>query len=342
MMVLGIETSCDETAAAVVEDGKRILSNVVSSSVEFHKEYGGVVPEIACRLHVELIEHVVDKALRDARVSLNDMGAVAVTYGPGLVGALIVGVMFAKAISFACKIPLVKVNHLRAHLYVDLMTGDDVEFPYVGLIVSGGHTNLVYVKDVVTYEPLGQTTDDAAGEAFDKVAKILNLGYPGGPVIDRLSGEGDPSSVQFPRAYLGEDSLNFSFSGLKTAVLYYVRRSFTGVSTVPSGNPIRKVSDICASFQEAVVDVLVRKSLMACLNKNVTTLVVGGGVSANSRLRRRLNNDLAPHGIKVYFPPGELCVDNGAMVAGIGYRIYEKGIIDVLSLTAEPGLGIEG
>lgn len=328
MLVLGIETSCDETAVSLVENGKRILSNVVSSSLHLHKKYGGVVPEIATRYHVELINYVLAEAKEKAKANLRDIDLVAAVSGPGLVGALLIGISLAKVLSLSLNVPLVGINHLQAHLYAPLMGKRCIQFPFVGLVVSGGHTNLFYVKDYLHWQILGRTRDDAAGEAFDKVAKILNLGYPGGPVIEKKAKRGDRDKIKFPRSYLKRGSLDFSFSGLKTAVLYYTKDK----------HPNATLGDVAASFQEAVVDVLVDKSTAACRMKKVKEFVVGGGVIANQRLRKVLTEKLAEQGINVYFPEQSLCQDNAAMVAGLGYQLYKRGVVSNLNIEVEPNL----
>ncbi len=333
MLVLGIETSCDETAVSLVENGKKILSNVVSSSLHLHKKYGGVVPEIATRYHVELISYVLAEAQGEAGVKLADIDLIAAVYGPGLVGALLIGISLAKVLSLSLGIPLAGINHLQAHLYAAFMQKRYPHFPFVGLVVSGGHTNLFYVKDYLIWEMLGVARDDAAGEAFDKVAKILELGYPGGPVIERMARKGDPDKINFPRAYLEQDSLDFSFSGLKTAVLYYVRDQKKPVTS-------NQKPDIAAAFQEAVVDTLVEKVIKACILKKVKSFVAGGGVVANQRLRKVLAKRLNEQGINVYFPEFKLCQDNAAMVAGLGYQLYLRGAISNLNLEVAPNLKI--
>jgi len=331
VLVLGLETSCDETSASVVKDGRRILSNVISSSQEFHKKYGGVIPEIASRLQLELINYVVKRAL--SGVSLNKIDLIAVTSGPGLAGSLLVGISFAKALSFSRDTPCVGVNHLRAHLYANFFNKRPPAFPFVGLLVSGGHTALVYVSGFNEFELLGQTRDDAAGEAFDKVAKILSLGYPGGPIIDEISRGVNPAKVKFTRPYLKKDSLDFSFSGIKTQVLYYVRDRADHI------NP-RLTKETAAGFQEAVVEVLVNKAILACRRREVKQIVLGGGVSRNSRLRNVLSVEVRPYGIEVFYPEPTLCTDNAAMVAGLGYQLYKKGKVADLHLTACPRMTI--
>jgi N6-L-threonylcarbamoyladenine synthase len=333
MLVLGIETSCDETAISLVENGRKILSNTVASSLHLHKKYGGVVPEIATRYHVELINYVLAQAQSKAKVKLSDVDVVAAVYGPGLVGALLIGLSVAKVMSLALDVPLVGVNHLQAHVYAAMMSKHRVKFPFVALVVSGGHTSLFYVKGFLKWKKLGSTRDDAAGEAFDKVAKILDLGYPCGPIIEKKAKSGNPDKIRFPRSYLEKESLDFSFSGLKTAVLYYVKdRKKLEIK--------KQMPDIVAGFQEAVVDVLVQKTLKACLLKKAKSLVVGGGVVANKRLRERLQKDLMPFGIKIHFPEFALCQDNAAMVAGLGYQLYNRGKHSDLNLEVAPNLKI--
>jgi N6-L-threonylcarbamoyladenine synthase len=315
--ILAIETSCDETAAAVVDDGRVVRSSVVASQADLHARYGGVVPEIASRAHVELICDVVEEALVEAGVVLDDLDAVAAVRGPGLAGALLVGVSAAKAISIAKDLPYVGVHHHEAHLYAAMIEDPSLEPPLVTLIVSGGHTLLVAMDGHGRYRVLGETVDDAAGEAFDKVARFLGLGYPGGPAIDRLAREGDPEAIRFPRP-MRNDGLDFSFSGLKTAVVQYVRK-----------HPEAGVADIAASFQAAVVDVLVEKLQAAALETGITTVVAGGGVAANSALRARLTDlgaDGAGGDVKVVLPGIELCTDNAAMVGAVAaYRLAADG-----------------
>jgi len=335
MLVLGIETSCDETAASVVEDGREVLSSVVSSSLHLHRQFGGIVPEIASRYHVELIDSCIQKALTKAGCKLTDIKLIAVTNGPGLVGALLVGVGTAKALSLACNTDLVGVNHLYAHIYAALMSNKALKYPFVGLIVSGGHTNLVFARDVHKYQPLGQTVDDACGEAFDKVAKILGLGFPGGPIIEKRAQKGDPHAIKFPISFSGDDGVDFSFSGIKTAVLYYVQK----IKGKPSA---AQVADICASFQRTVVDDLVNKALLACRKKKVNCIAVGGGVSANTVLRESLKQRADAFGVRAYFPKMSYCLDNAAMCAGLGYWLYKKGLVSKTNLQVMPNLGIGG
>lgn len=331
MITLGIETSCDETGVSVTSAG-RVLSNVVTSSVHLHKKYGGVVPEIASRYHLEYMIEVFSRALEASGKSLKDIDLVAVTNGPGLVGALLIGISMAKSVSYALGVPLVGVNHILAHLYSSFLTEEDISFPFIGLVVSGGHTALFYCRDVDDQEVLGQTQDDAVGEAYDKVAKILGLGYPGGPVIEKRASAGSRggNKISFPRSYLGKDSLDFSYSGLKTAVLYYVQKM---------KNPDRRVvNDICRAFQEAALDVLVDKACLACNMRGVKKIVVGGGVAANSRLRSKLQNAAKESDIKAYFPEMRYCMDNAAMIGVLGEALYKKGYRSDIYLTAEPNL----
>jgi N6-L-threonylcarbamoyladenine synthase len=338
MYVLGIETSCDETAASVVKDGKRICSNVVSSSLSFHKKYGGIIPEIAFRMQLETIAQVADSSIKEAGISLREVKLVSVTNGPGLLGSLLVGISFAQSVSLSLDVPLLGVDHLQSHIYSSLLNGQALPLPFVALVASGGHTSLFYVKDFGAIKLLGSTLDDACGEAFDKVAKILGLGYPGGPLIESMAKKGNPKKIKFNCSDTREP-LDFSFSGIKTAVLYYVRRlagcqlSSSNRQTGKQAN--RQTEDIAASFQEAVIDTLVRKASLACRMKNVNRLLVGGGVAANSRLREKFLQAGIGKGVKVYFPARQLCMDNAAMVAGLGYQLFKKGYQSDLSLNAD-------
>jgi N6-L-threonylcarbamoyladenine synthase len=326
--ILGIETSCDETAAAVVEGARRVLSSVVSSQVDLHARYGGVVPEIASRAHVELLTPVVAEALVEAGVGDDGTDAVAATVGPGLVGSLLVGVSAAKALALVWGVPFVGVNHLEAHLYAALLEDPHLELPLVALIVSGGHTLLVSVEDHGRYRLLGSTIDDAAGEAFDKVARYLGLGYPGGPAIDRLAMEGDPNAIPFPRAMLDE-GFDFSFSGLKTSVVTYVRK-----------HPDVGAADVAASFQEAVVDVLVTKARRAARQFGAKGLVLGGGVAANSSLRERLLDACTDEGLHGFLPSRAMCTDNAAMVAAAAWWRLRSDGPTPLDAGAAPNLGL--
>ncbi|MBI3090618.1 MAG: tRNA (adenosine(37)-N6)-threonylcarbamoyltransferase complex transferase subunit TsaD [Candidatus Tectomicrobia bacterium] len=314
MLVLALETSCDETAAGIVEDGCRIRANVVASQIELHRSYGGVVPELACRSHLTNLPTVIDAALEEAGVRLAEIDVLAATLGPGLIGALLVGLSMAKAMAFALRKPLVGVNHLAGHIYAAFLTQPPPTFPFVALVVSGGHTDLYLVAEHGCFQTLGRTRDDAAGEAFDKVAKLLALGYPGGPIIDRLATRGRPDAVAFPRAMLAPGNYEFSFSGLKTAVRQHLLRAEEA-----AGLP---VEDIAASFQEAVIDVLVTKTMDAVQHTGVRSLAVVGGVAANSGLRGRLAEVAARQGVQLTIPPPELCTDNAAMCASAAYYCY--------------------
>jgi N6-L-threonylcarbamoyladenine synthase len=331
--VLGIDTSCDETAAAVVLDGRTAQSNVVASQVELHARFGGVVPEIACRAHTENITRVIERALSDAGVALSGLDGVAVTNRPGLIGALLVGVNAAKAVALAADLPLVGVNHVEAHVFASVLESGEPEAPFVALVVSGGHTTLFLVHGPGRLEELGRTVDDAAGEAFDKASAALGLGYPGGPVIDRMAADGDPRAVAFRRPWLDPASLDFSFSGLKTAVLYHARGQ-DARGRASGLRPEVDVRDVAASFQEAVVDVLVRKTLLAAERTGVRRVVLGGGVAANSRLRARFVEAAGAAGVGLVLPPRALCTDNAAMVAVVGSRRLAAGEDDGLGLDA--------
>lgn len=342
MIILGIETSCDETSAAVVKDG-RLLSNVTKTQL-FHSKYGGVVPELASRAHQKLIIPIVEEALVKAGVSKGELDGVAAVYGPGLIGSILVGLSFGKAMALGLGIPFVGADHMEAHVFSNLIEEPKPSFPFINLTVSGGHTQLLLIKKPFDYQMLGQTKDDAAGEAFDKVAKMLGIGYPGGPLVDKLAASGNPKFVDFPRPYLEEGSFEFSFSGLKTSVLYYLRK----VGFHPD-NPTNRanlgstfVSDVCASFQAAVVDVLVHKVLSAAKKFNVRDVAIAGGVAANSELRKRLAMLEESEGLQVFIPKFEYCTDNGAMVAMVGYMKMKEGKSSSLELTAEPNLALGG
>ncbi len=319
MIILGIETSCDETAAAVVKDGTSILATVISSQVQVHHRYGGVVPELASRKHIEAIVPVVDETLTEARLPLSGIEAIAVTRGPGLVGALLVGFSFAKSLAYALGIPWVGVNHLEGHINSVFLEPDPPSFPFVALLVSGGHTSIYYVTDHTSAELMGQTRDDAAGEAFDKVAKMLDLGYPGGGIIDRLAKKGDPAKINFPRAYLDKSTFDFSFSGIKTAVNRYIANHQEQFK--------EQIPDITAGFQEAVLEVLSYKAIRAVMAKGCDRIALVGGVAANSRLRAKLTTDAGRKGISVHIPSLHLCGDNAAMIAGVGYHYLKTGMV---------------
>jgi N6-L-threonylcarbamoyladenine synthase len=336
LTILGIESSCDETSAAVVKDGK-LLANVTATQL-FHSKYGGVVPELASRAHQRRIIPVVEEALLKSGVSRKDLDGVSAVYGPGLVGAILVGLSFGKSLALGLGVPFVGVDHMEAHIFSNLIEEPKPSFPFINLTVSGGHTQLVFVKGPFEYALLGETKDDAAGEAFDKVAKMLGVGYPGGPLIDKYAAKGNPAFVSFPRPYLEEGSLEFSFSGLKTSVLYHLRK-IGYKSVAPSdaaGNQL--LADLCASFQAAVVDVLIEKAIRAAEVHKVKQIAVAGGVSANSELRKRLTDVAGSRKIQVFIPKLEFCTDNGAMVAMVGYVKLASGQASSLELTAEPNL----
>jgi N6-L-threonylcarbamoyladenine synthase len=326
-LILAVETSCDETAASIVDMNYKIRSNIVASQVEWHEKFGGVVPEIASRKHVELIDSTVKEAVDEAGISFKDISYLAVTVGPGLIGALLVGVAFTQALGYSLSLPVVGVNHVLAHVWAVFLE-NSLDFPFIALVVSGGHTSLLEIKGEGKLNLLGKTLDDAAGEAFDKVAKFLGLPYPGGPVIDKLAQEGDAKAISFPRAML-EEGYNFSFSGLKTAVINYVKRE---------GRERIDIPDLLASFEEAVVDVLVSKSLKALRKKKVKKLVVSGGVAANSRLRERLKEVSSEEGIEVFLPSTALCTDNAAMVGAAAIPRIKAGIFLDISSSPHPNL----
>lgn len=329
--ILAIESSCDETAAAVVKNGREVLSNVIYSQIALHTEYGGVVPEIASRKHIEKINQVIEQALVEAGRQLEDMTAIAVTYGPGLVGALLVGVSAAKAISFASGIPLVGVHHIEGHINANFIENKSLEPPFICLVVSGGHSHLVVVRDYGEYEIIGRTRDDAAGEAFDKVARAIGLGYPGGPKIDKVSKEGNPEAIHFPRAKVGDAEYDFSFSGLKSAVLNYLN------SCQMKGEEIN-VADVAASFQKAVVDVLVEHSMDAVRKYDYKKFAIAGGVASNSSLRQAFEEACRKEGIEFYHPSPIYCTDNAAMIGAAAYYEYQKGVRHGFDLNAVPNL----
>ena len=332
--ILGVETSCDETAAAVVSDGQEVLSSIVASQDELHGKFGGVVPEIASRAHIERINPVITEALERAAIRPGELAAIAVANRPGLIGSLLIGVSAAKTLAWAWDKPLIDIDHVQAHIYAaSLGSAAESPFPAVALVVSGGHTALYLCRDPLDITPLGSTVDDAAGEAFDKVANILELGYPGGPVIDKLSNEGNPEAVRFPRSWLDKDSLDFSFSGIKTAVLYHVRGQNGRAKNVCLSREAK--ANIAASFQQAVVDVLVGKTMLALKQQGLGRVIVGGGVSANSALRRAMAQACEKEDAQLFLAPVRYCTDNAAMVAGLAYhKLMAKQIAD-LSLTAQ-------
>ncbi|HUL44327.1 MAG TPA: tRNA (adenosine(37)-N6)-threonylcarbamoyltransferase complex transferase subunit TsaD [Bacteroidota bacterium] len=323
MNVLGIETSCDETSAAVLTDG-RIRSNVISSQF-VHRKYGGVVPELASRAHQELIVPVVREALGAAHITSSEINGIAVTYGPGLMGALMIGLNFAKALSYGLRVPFIGINHMEAHMVANFIDDPQPRYPFLCLIVSGGHTQLVLVTAPFEKQLLGETLDDAAGEAFDKVAKILGLGFPGGPVVDKLASSGNPHFVEFPRSLLEKDNLDFSFSGIKTSVLYWMREFRKKSKTDDQPVDQRMLSDLCASFQAAVVDVLIEKTCRAARALDVHEIAIAGGVSANSELRRRMGERAKSDGFRLHIPRFEYCTDNAAMIAMTGWMKFDRG-----------------
>lgn len=331
--ILAIESSCDETAAAVVKNGREVLSNVISSQIELHKLYGGVVPEIASRKHIEKINPVIREALSDAGMTLEDMDAIGVTYGPGLVGALLVGVAAAKAISYAKNIPLVGVHHIEGHISANYIENKELEPPFLGMVVSGGHTHLVLVKDYGKYEILGRTRDDAAGEAFDKIARAIGLGYPGGPKIDKLAKEGDPKAIAFPRAHIADAPLDFSFSGLKSSVLNYIN------SCEMKHVEINR-ADVAASFQAAVVDAIVDHTIEAAKMYQIRKVALAGGVASNSALRQAMKERCEKEKLEFFYPSPVLCTDNAAMIGCAAYYEYLAGTRHGLDLNAVPNLKI--
>lgn len=331
ILILAIESSCDETAASVVKNGREVLSNIISSQIELHKIYGGVVPEIASRKHIEKINQVVEEALKEAGVSLHDITAIAVTYGPGLVGALLVGVAEAKAISFAANLPLIGVHHIEGHISANYIENKELKPPFVCLVASGGHSHLVVVNDYGDYEIIGRTRDDAAGEAFDKVARAIGLGYPGGPKIDKLAKEGNPEAILFPRAKVTDSAYDFSFSGLKSAVLNYLN------SCEMKKEEVNK-ADVAASFQKAVIDVLVDHSIAAVKEKGFHTFAIAGGVASNSSLRETFERRCEAENITFYHPSPIFCTDNAAMIGTAAYYEYIKGTCHGYDLNAVPNL----
>lgn len=329
-IILGIESSCDETAAAVSRGGREILSSVISTQIDIHKEYGGVVPEIASRHHLTNIGTVVDKAIKESGVSLKDIDAVAVTAGPGLVGALLVGVSYAKALALSLGVPLVPVHHIEGHISANYISSPDLKPPFVCLVASGGHSHIVYVTDYGKFEILGRTRDDAAGEAFDKIARVIGLGYPGGPLVEKAAKLGDKNKISFPRVHF-ENKMDFSFSGVKTAVMNYIHRA------EQKGEEIN-INDVAASFQEAVTDVLAENTLYAAKLKRVDTICLAGGVASNGYLREKLEGLAAKENISVLYPPPVLCTDNAAMICCGGYYEYKKNNFATGKLNAYPSL----
>ena len=329
--ILAIESSCDETAAAVVHNGREVLSNIISSQIDLHKLYGGVVPEIASRKHIEKINQVIEEALKEADVTLDDIDVVGVTYGPGLVGALLVGVAEAKAIAYARNLPLVGVHHIEGHISANYIEHPDLEPPFLCLVASGGHTHLVCVREYGKYEILGRTRDDAAGEAYDKVARAIGLGYPGGPKIDRLAKEGNPDAIHFPRAKVEDAPYDFSFSGVKSAVLNYLNGCHM------KGEPVVE-ADVAASFQKAVCDVLVEHAVQAVKDYGIPKLALAGGVASNSALREAMKAACEKEGVSFYYPSPILCTDNAAMIGAAAYYEYINGVRSGLDLNAVPNL----
>lgn len=334
IIILAIESSCDETSVAIVKNGREVLSNVISSQIDTHRVFGGVVPEIASRKHIEVIDLVIDEALEQANKNFSDIDAIAVTYGPGLVGALLVGVSYAKSLAYTLKKPLIPVHHIEGHIYANYIEDKDLKPPFISLVISGGHTHIVYVEDYGKFKILGKTRDDACGEAFDKVARTIGLKYPGGPEIDKLAKTGDKYAIELPRVMIDTDDYDFSFSGLKSAVLNFVNKS--KMTNLPFKN-----EDLAASFQQAVSDVLVFKTIKACKENNIKILTLAGGVSANSFLRKSMQDACEKEGIKLCVPSLKLCTDNAAMIGCAGYYEFLKGNFASLDLNAYPNLKLD-
>lgn len=334
IIILAIESSCDETSVAIVKNGREVLSNIISSQIEIHKRFGGVVPEVASRNHIMAIDNVVNEAIEKAGIALKDIDAIAVTYGAGLVGCLMVGVTFAKSLAYALQIPLIKVNHIKGHLCANYITYPELQPPFIGLIVSGGHSAIVRVDDYINNTLIGTTTDDAVGEAYDKVAKVLGLGYPGGPIVDKMAQEGSPN-IEFVNLKNMLKGFDFSFSGVKTAVINYIHKLNQRGEDV-------NVKDVCASFQHIAVELLVDKTIRACKKYKLKEIAVAGGVSANSHLRKRMHEESKKNGIKAYIPPMILCTDNAAMIGCEAYYnlINGEGLAD-LSLTPNPSINLK-
>lgn len=335
IIILGIESSCDETAAAVVKNGTEVLSNIINTQIEIHKKFGGVVPEVASRRHIENIDDVIDEALKEANVTFDDIDAIAVTYGPGLIGALLVGVSAAKALAFALDKPLVPVHHIKGHICANFVAHKDLKPPFTCLVASGGHSHIVEMESYTSCKILGRTRDDAAGEAFDKVARVLGLGYPGGPLIDKLAKEGNPDAIRFPRVKMAQDSLDFSFSGVKTAVINYLHK------LDQNGEEYNK-ADVAASFQAAVTDALCEHTVEAAKRNGSKVIALAGGVASNSALREKMADMTQKEGIATVYPPPVLCTDNAVMIACAGYYGYLNGDRADMTLNAVASLDLEG
>jgi len=328
-ILMAIESSCDDTGVCIISEGREILANLLSSQIEVHNQFGGVVPEIASRKHLEVINPMIDQALQMAKCTFSNLDAVAATIGPGLIGALLVGVCAAKTIAFTNNIPFIGVNHLKGHIYANFLIYKDLQPPFMVLLCSGGHTQLIFVQDHETFIRVGNTLDDASGEAFDKGARILNLGYPGGPLIEKIAKNGNPQFVQFPRALREKANFDFSFSGLKTSLLYHTRK-----------HPDDDLADVAASYQEAIVDSLVEKSFRAARNQGTKKIIFAGGVAANRRLREKATQKAQSWGYQAYFPPLDFCTDNAAMIASAAWQRFEKADYDSLEMLADPSLTI--